>query len=313
MKTVSPTTPMTVIGGFLGAGKTTFLNHLLSAGEKRYAVLVNDFGEINIDAALIARHDGATMMLANGCVCCSTAGGFFETLIRVLENETPFDHIIIEASGVGDPWRIAEIALIEPSLKLDALITVVDTSRIGALLNDPKVADTVRNQLMRCDTILLNKIDLTNDQGIDCARHAICKVRSGAIRIIPMSRNAMPTLEALAPIASQSRFRSEPMLPAIDHEAQFCRWIYQRAGSFDRMRFATAVASLPDKVLRLKGSCRFSDGEMPAVFQMAGKVWSLSSCGDVAFPYDITLVGVGTLDMPPVAELDRILDRALAA
>jgi hypothetical protein len=74
-----------------------------------------------------------------------------------------------------------------------------------------------------------------------------------------------------------------------------------------------AIASLPNEILRLKGSCRFSDGETPVIFQMVERVWSLSSCGDATFPYEITLVGVGTLDMPPVAELDRILDRALAA
>src|ERR1700742_142139 len=106
-------TPLTVIGGFLGAGKTTLLTHLLKPGRSRTAVLVNDFGAVNIDAGLIARHDGATMTLTNGCVCCSIGGGFFETLGSILDAPTAFDHIVIEASGVGDPWRIAEIALVE--------------------------------------------------------------------------------------------------------------------------------------------------------------------------------------------------------
>lgn len=119
MTAPSPATaaiPVTIVGGFLGAGKTTFLNHLLKTSGARYAVLVNDFGAVNIDASLIARHDGTTMTLANGCVCCSIGDGFLDTLGNVLDARIPFDHIIIEASGVGDPWRIAEIALIEPSL-----------------------------------------------------------------------------------------------------------------------------------------------------------------------------------------------------
>ncbi|RYX93345.1 MAG: GTP-binding protein, partial [Bradyrhizobiaceae bacterium] len=120
------TTPVTVIGGFLGAGKTTYLNHLLRSGTERYAVLVNDFGAVNIDAGLIAKHDGETMTLTNGCVCCSIGSGFLDTLGRILDGQTRFDQIIIEASGVGDPWRIAEIALVEPSLRLNAVIVVAD-------------------------------------------------------------------------------------------------------------------------------------------------------------------------------------------
>src|SRR5271156_2996345 len=111
--------PVTVIGGFLGAGKTTFLNRLLAEGTARYAVLVNDFGEINVDAALIERHDGTTMALTNGCVCCSIGSGFLETLGSLLDGVERFDRIVIEARGVGDPWRIAEIALIEPALRLE--------------------------------------------------------------------------------------------------------------------------------------------------------------------------------------------------
>ena len=88
--------PLTVIGGFLGAGKTTFLNRLLAQATARYVVLVNDFGEINVDAGLIARHDGATMSLTNGCVCCSIGSGFLETLGKVLDSGESFERIMIE-------------------------------------------------------------------------------------------------------------------------------------------------------------------------------------------------------------------------
>ena len=150
MTVASPaTTPVTVIGGFLGAGKTTFLNHLLKTGTARYAVLVNDFGAVNIDAGLIAAHDGITMALTNGCVCCSIGGGFIETLGKLLDDQTLFDHIVIEASGVGDPWRIAEIALIEPSLRLSAVAVIADASRIEALLADARVRERYRAQSVR--------------------------------------------------------------------------------------------------------------------------------------------------------------------
>ena len=188
--------PMTVIGGFLGAGKTTFLNRLLAGGVSRYAVLVNDFGEINVDAALIARHDGTTMALTNGCVCCSIGSGFLDTLGRLLDSGERFERIVIEASGVGDPWRIAEIALIEPALRLDGVIVIADASRIPALIDDRRVGDTVRNQFARCDLVLLSKSDLVAGAELEAARRAVHAVRPD-VRIEVLSRDSMPELSCL--------------------------------------------------------------------------------------------------------------------
>src|SRR3546814_17999490 len=106
--------PLTVIGGFLGAGKTTLLNRLLRQSGRRYIVLVNDFGAVNIDAALIASHDGSTINLANGCVCCPMADGLAEALLRVLDAQVRPEHIVIDASGVGGPWQLAGHALAAP-------------------------------------------------------------------------------------------------------------------------------------------------------------------------------------------------------
>ena len=103
--------PFTVLGGFLGSGKTTLLNRLLNlTKETRYAVLVNDFGELNIDERLITAHDGETIALANGCMCCSMADGFVSALTTVMERADQFDQMIVEASGVSNPGRIMDIA-----------------------------------------------------------------------------------------------------------------------------------------------------------------------------------------------------------
>ena len=310
----SATIPVTVIGGFLGAGKTTFLNHLLATGAPRTAVLVNDFGEINIDAGLIQRHDGATMTLTNGCICCSIGGGFIETMSRVLDAETPFEHIVIEASGVGDPWRIAEIALVEPTLRLDRVIVLADATRIARLLTDPRVGDTVRSQFERCDVVLLNKSDLVDAETLDTARKALIALRP-ELRIVVTSRATMPTLSVLGGAAAANFICAETTPSDVpDHGAEFSRWAYRRDGAFDRNRFAGAVAALPPQLLRLKGSCRL-DGDADAkVFQMVDKVWTLSlpTPDQPATTPGIVLVGVGTSDLPPPAELDAILDRALA-
>ncbi|MEW6644837.1 MAG: CobW family GTP-binding protein [Pseudomonadota bacterium] len=309
------TTPVTVIGGFLGAGKTTFLNHLLASGSGRIAVLVNDFGEINIDAALIARHDGTTMTLSNGCVCCSIGGGFLETLGALLDSGATFDHIVIEASGVGDPWRIAEIALVEPALRLSRVIVLADASRIAALLTDARVGDTVRGQFARCDVVLLNKSDLVDSDALAAARQAVLALRPG-VPILVTTRDAMPAFASLQPShAAASGFRADAVEPAVDHDDAFRRFAYRRDGAFDRSRLAAAIAALPAQLLRLKGSCRLAGENADAVLQMVDKVWSLTRpapARENGAPA-ILLVGVGTRDLPAPAELDRILDQALTA
>jgi G3E family GTPase len=305
--------PVTVIGGFLGAGKTTFLNHLLRTGNARYAVLVNDFGAINIDADLIARHDGATMTLTNGCVCCSIGGDFIETLGKVLDQQTPFDHIIIEASGVGDPWRIAEIALVEPSLRLSAVVVIADASRIESLLADPRVGDTVRNQFDRCDVVLLSKTDLVDPATIDAARVAISRQRDG-IRISEVSDLTISDISALSRQKPAGRFRADAAPAAgASHEREFQRWFYQRQSSFDRARLEQALLELPSQLLRLKGPCRLAGENQTFVLQMADGSWSLTraEAGKFSGRPGIMLVGIATAELKS-AGLEIILDGALA-
>jgi G3E family GTPase len=310
--TASAPIPVTVIGGFLGAGKTTFLNRLLAGGASRYAVLVNDFGEINVDAGLIARHDGTTMALTNGCVCCSIGSGFLDTLGRLLDSGEHFDRIVIEASGVGDPWRIAEIALIEPGLRLDGVLVLADASRIAGLIDDLRVGDTVRNQFARADLVLLSKSDLVFGAELDNAKHAVRSVRPDALIEI-LSRDTMPELSW--PVGRKpSRFRADAVEDQV-HEQNFRRWAYRRAGTFDRGRLATAIRELPPELLRLKGACRVAGDAAPLMLQMVSGNWSLSPADhdDAALQTEtIALVGVGTQGLPPDAELEAILDHALA-
>ncbi|MGJ4943845.1 CobW family GTP-binding protein [Bradyrhizobium sp. HKCCYLS1011] len=305
--------PMTVIGGFLGAGKTTFLNRLLAESIERCAVLVNDFGEINVDAALIESHDGTTMSLANGCVCCSTGTGFLDVLARLLDDLDRFDRVVIEASGVGDPWRIAEIALVEPALRLDGVITLVDASRIAMLIDDVRVGDTVRQQLAKCDVVLLSKSDLVDAAQLDISRRAVRTVRAD-MAIAVLSRDTLPDLTSFGrkPV---SRFRAEDVIELADHEAGFRRWTYRREGCFNRERLIVAVKELPPQLLRLKGTCRVAGDASPQLFQMVAQAWSLTpaSWEGVQFPDAIILVGVGTSDLPDNRELDAVLDSALAA
>ncbi len=161
--------PLTIIGGFLGAGKTTLLKHLIeNAQGRRLALLVNDFGQLNIDAALIRATGADSIELSNGCVCCSLGDDLLTQLIK-LENEIEkdigkFDHVVIEASGVADPWKIAQIGLVAGAYRLDSVIVVIDTQAIDELLVDELTADSVIRQLARADIVLANKADLSSEE-----------------------------------------------------------------------------------------------------------------------------------------------------
>lgn len=128
-----PSIPVTIIAGFLGAGKTSLLNHILHGQHsKRIAVLVNDFGSINIDAELVVDVEEDLISLANGCICCSIRNDLQLTLVRLARLPNPPEHIVIETSGVSDPAAVAQV-FYDPDLwrvvNLDAIVTLVDAEQ----------------------------------------------------------------------------------------------------------------------------------------------------------------------------------------
>ncbi|HXH04635.1 MAG TPA: GTP-binding protein, partial [Candidatus Competibacteraceae bacterium] len=157
--------PLTILSGFLGAGKTTLLNHILRGDHGlRLTVLVNDFGSINIDAELLSGRDGDTISLANGCICCSIGGDLMQALLQLLQRPVSPDHLIIEASGVSDPWKIAQIGLANRSFRLDGIITLADAESVREQARDRYVGETVVQQLAAADLVVLNKLDLVDDR-----------------------------------------------------------------------------------------------------------------------------------------------------
>ena len=152
--------PALLIGGYLGAGKTTLVNHLLRhAGGRRIAVLVNDFGEVSIDANLILGAEGGVLSLAGGCVCCSFGSDLVGTLAAVLRRAPAPDTVLIETSGVGIPSAVARAARLAPGLRLEATVVVADALTVRERAADRYVGDTVRQQLDDADLLLLNQTD----------------------------------------------------------------------------------------------------------------------------------------------------------
>ena len=306
---LAPTTrcPLTVVGGFLGAGKTTLLNRLLAGARGRYAVLVNDFGAINVDAGLVADHDGKTLRLTNGCVCCSLADGFLDTLMRVLAEPEPFDHMVIEASGVGDPGAIAEIALVEPSLILHGVIVLADAERLPTLAADRRLDETVARQIRSADLLVLNKCDLVDPAGLAAARAILASQRPG-VPVVETVEAALP--EAILALDAATA-RSAPVTRFFSaqaaHETTFARILYRRAGAFDREGLIRVLDALPASLLRLKGSLNLGDRPGTHLLQLVGCRWSLTPLPGPS-QGGIELVGVATETGEAVAAL---LDTAL--
>src|ERR1700744_4083449 len=161
--------PVTLIGGYLGAGKTTLVNHLLrNADGRRLAVLVNEFGELPIDADLIEARDGNLLSISGGCICCSFGSDLLGALLQLKDRADAIDHLLIETSGVALPASIVQSLALLPDLALDGVIVVADAETIEQRSRDRYMADTVLAQLAGADIILLNKIDLVSRERL-CA------------------------------------------------------------------------------------------------------------------------------------------------
>ncbi|MEH6497394.1 MAG: GTP-binding protein [Pseudomonas marincola] len=155
--------PITLISGYLGAGKTTLINHLLSANHgRRIAVLINDFGAINIDAALIKERTDQAISLTNGCVCCSIKDDLGEALDAQASREPPPDLVVLEASGVAEPMRLARHAGNWPGFELDAIVTLIDAETVQMRAQDKFVGQLVHSQIKSADILVLTKSDIVS-------------------------------------------------------------------------------------------------------------------------------------------------------
>jgi G3E family GTPase len=164
--------PVVVIGGYLGAGKTTLVNHLLRhARGRRIAVLVNDFGAVGIDATLIEARDEQLLTLAGGCLCCSFGDDLVGMLQALARRDAAPDVVLIETSGVALPAAVARSARLAQGVAIDGVVVVADAETLRERAADIYVGDTVRQQLRDADLLLLNKADLVPGDAARTALH----------------------------------------------------------------------------------------------------------------------------------------------
>lgn len=244
--------PLTVIGGFLGAGKTTLINHLLrDATGVRFAVLVNDFGELAIDKDLIVSHDGQTIALANGCICCTIGNDLVATVMDLMEGDNPPEHLVIEASGVADPRPVAELGSLNPNLTRDLTLVVIDAEQIQTQWQDERLRDTVARQIDAASLLVLNKIE-DLDPGALAYLETWLDARARGVPRIKADRGGIPLaiLDDHSPGVENS---AGPSHHGHDHGSIFQTRTLTVNPNLTLDGFRERAKALPASILRAKG------------------------------------------------------------
>ena len=289
--------PVTVIGGYLGAGKTTLINHVLTANHGlRIAVLVNDFGAINIDANLIADAADDTISLTNGCVCCSIHDDLGAALDLQTRRASPPDHIVIETSGVAEPARILTYATAWPGIRLDAVVTLVDAETIRARADDKFVGRVVRRQLAAADFLVVNKQDLVTDAD----RHDLSQWLADQA---PMARLIHATHANVDPALLFETGRPPRLGLAMkgsgdnQHGATFVFCQSRATSPIDIDALAEVLSQLPSTIHRVKGFVRDRVTGQWMLVQRVANRQSITPKADLASKnVSSTLVAIGTSD-----------------
>ncbi len=340
--------PVTLLAGFLGAGKTTLLNRLLrSDSASRFAVLVNDFGDLNVDANLVADQEADVLRLEGGCICCTMQSGLTSAAMYLVGRDTPPEHILIEASGISDPMPIAA-GLMAPGLqrhlRLDSVLTVIDAER-APYPDGHDVQELVASQIKSANIVLLNKVDLVEDDKIADLRAWIKEWTPGA-RILETEHADVPIpvlLDGAVPLPSVHEAHANEdhgdsheqdadhahdgggphahehhdhnsHAHHHDHEASFRRWTYRSEVPFTNLDdVQRMLRGLPDTVLRVKGFVATEETRQERMLlQMAGRRAALTFRGAWPDTPRTALVVLSLSDGPTPEALQTHFDTALA-
>lgn len=285
--------PLTIITGFLGAGKTTLLNRILHAEHGlRVAVLVNDFGAINIDSQLVVGVEGETVNLSNGCICCTIRDDLIKAVLDLLQRPEPPEYIIVETSGVSDPLEVAMSFQSIRTVRIDSILTVLDTEQFLSL--DQRYEVLALNQVGVADMVLVNKVDLVDQSQLQQVLECIRRIVPNS-RIIETIQADVPLellldfgafdLERLASRAAQEvHVHEEDEQHHHDHDDHtlvFNTWSWRSSQPVSYRALRRMVQSLPQSVYRAKGIFFLADyPERKGVLQVVGKRVSLTFMGD---------------------------------
>jgi G3E family GTPase len=315
--------PVTILCGFLGAGKTTLLQRiLLDPQGVRYGVLVNDFGAINVDAALIAQSSGEQVSLQNGCVCCTIRTDLVAALAGLLDRDPAPDRVIIEASGVSRPLPVADAVEAEEiagRAALEGIFCLVDGEGFADL--DFQATELALDQAAGSDMVILNKVDLASPEQLA----AIEKTLGGALprlRLVRAAHGEVPRellfgMRAEAPALQRAQAASAVHDHDHDHDHdhhhhhhgdEFEAWSWSSERPIDEGRLRAALAKMPPLLLRAKGVLRAAGSDRGRlVYHLVGKRAKLSREA-VPPPAVSTLVAIGRRGSFDAAALTQLFD-----
>jgi len=283
--------PVTIITGFLGSGKTTLLNQILQNQQNlKVAVLVNEFGDINIDSQLLVSYEEDMVELSNGCICCTINDGLVEAVYRILEREHKVDYLVIETTGIADPLPII-LTFIGSEFRdltnLDSVITLVDAE---AFTPEHFESEAAYKQIVYADVVLLNKTDLASAEKVEELEEYIHNTKLGA-RIICSQYGQVPLpliLDVgLTPIETYQKEEQHHEHSHHDHEHHhshhlendgFVSISFRSDQPFDVYEFEHFITEqMPNEVFRAKGILWFSDSDLRHIFQLSGPRYDLKT------------------------------------
>ena len=282
--------PVTVLTGFLGAGKTTLLNRILTEQHRRkYAVIVNEFGEQGIDNDLVVDADEEVFEMNNGCICCTVRGDLIRILSGLMKRADKLDAIIVETTGLADPAPVAQTFFVDQDVadrtKLDAIVTVADAVHLSSQLTEHHEAE---EQIAFADVILLNKVDLVDESGLDRVKDRIKKINPFA-KIINTTRCSAPLDEVvgLNAFSLDRILEVEPDFLESDHDHEHdddvtsLSFVSDTPLDMDKFQdwFGNLLRTKGQDILRSKGILNFKGEEERYVFQGVHMLMDASPMG----------------------------------
>jgi G3E family GTPase len=269
--------PVTVIGGFLGAGKTTLVNKLIRSGAYKFGVIVNEFGETGVDGSLIEKMDSdGVAELSNGCLCCFGRDDLVESMVKLAMRETPPEYVLIELSGVADPVPVAQTVL-DPYVKglfeLDGIIGVADARNLKTTIQQSPEGAV---QLAYASTVILNKIDVATAEQIEEAKQLTQKLNP-LVSIQEASHADVPFPSILNTHAFEPRWESDY---AVQHTQGLHSFTLRADRPLNRQSFnrfvETMIVARPDQVYRAKGFVSIEGFDKHVLFQSVREIFNLN-------------------------------------